>query len=437
MDPRLARIPGDEGLPILGQTHRLLGDAERWALEARDRFGPVYRTNVLFRRTIVFGTADAARTVLLDRERVCSSTLGWDPYIGRFFARGLMLRDFDEHRLHRGVMRAAFRQDALAADVEAMRPIIDRHVEALEPGDRLDLYAFFKRLTLDIAALVFVGARLGPEADRLNRAFVDAVAAGVAPIRAPLPFTAYRRGLKGRRLLETWFAERVAERRTSGATDLFTRLSRASDDDGARFSDRDVVDHMIFLLMAAHDTTTSTLASMAWYLSQDAAWQDRIRSEAAALEGRFGFDDRDDLEATEHAFREAMRLHPPVPFIPRRLVADTEIGGHPLPADTQIVVSSLLVHRDPDLWSDPHRFDPVRFGDDRAEHTAHSHAFVPFSGGAHTCIGMHFAGLMTKAILARLLHRYRLVAEPGQQVSIATMPIPKPRGGLPLRLQPA
>ena len=99
-------------------------------------------------------------------------------------------------------------------------------------------------------------------------------------------------------------------------------------------------------------------------------------------------------------------------------------------------MSSLIVHRDPRWWTAPHGWDPARFSDERAEHRGHSHAFFPFSGGAHTCIGMHFAGLLTKAILTRLLDRFRLVAEPGQRVRFATMPIPKPRGGLPLHLVP-
>ncbi len=131
-----------------------------------------------------------------------------------------------------------------------------------------------------------------------------------------------------------------------------------------------------------------------------------------------------------------MRLHPPVPFIPRTTVKEVEIVGHVIPADTQIIASSLLVHRDPSIWDDPHHFDPDRFLGGRSEHKSHSHAFFPFSGGAHTCIGMHFANLMAASISAGLLSRFRVVASPGLQVRIQTMPIPKPVGGLPITLEP-
>jgi cytochrome P450 len=192
---------------------------------------------------------------------------------------------------------------------------------------------------------------------------------------------------------------------------------------------------MIFLLMAAHDTTTSTLASMAWYLSGDDHWQARLRDEALAV-GTFTYDHRDDVPAIDHAFREAMRLHPPVPFIPRRALEDVEIDGVAIPAGVQVVASALLVHRDPTIWTDPHSFDPGRFAEGREEHRSHSHAWFPFSGGAHTCIGMHFAGLLTKAIMVSLLSRFELVRQPGQAVRFQALPIPKPVGGLPLELAP-
>jgi cytochrome P450 len=431
--PDLKHIPGDDGLPIIGHTHHMLRDAEAFALEGADLYGPIYRTNFLFRPTVVVGTAEGARQILLDRERVFSSEAGWEPYIGQLFRRGLMLRDFDDHRFHRRIMQEAFRSDALSGDVAAMQPVIDDRLAALEPGSTPDLYAFYKQLTLEIAATVFVGAELGGEVDRLNRAFVDAVAAAVAPIRAPLPFTAFRRGMRGRAELEAYFSSQIPARRRSPASDLFTRLCHATDEDGAAFTDDEIVDHMIFLLMAAHDTTTSTLASMSWYLAGDDGWQDRLREEACSA-GTFTYDRRDDVPAIDLAFREAMRLHPPVPFIPRRVLADTVVDEVPIPAGTQISLASLLVHRDPSIWTQPERFDPGRFASDRAEHKAHSHAWFPFSGGAHTCIGMHFAGLMTKAIMVSLLSRFALARPPGRQVRFQTMPIPKPVGGLPLEL---
>ena len=71
-------------------------------------------------------------------------------------------------------------------------------------------------------------------------------------------------------------------------------------------------------------------------------------------------------------FREAMRLHPPVPFMPRLVLADAELAGYRIPRGSMVGVSALLLHRLPEYWTDPASFDPLRFAPDRAEHRAHS-----------------------------------------------------------------
>jgi cytochrome P450 len=436
--PSLDHMPGNDGLPVVGESLGFARDAEGWALRNLETHGPVFRTNLLFHRAAMFADPDAAKTVLLDRDRIFSNEGGWNVFIGKLFARGLMLRDFDDHRFHRRIMQEAFRSDAMAGYMDLIDPVIEDAVGRLEGCDQVDLYRVVKQLTLDIATVVFVGERPGRSSGRMNRAFIDAVGAAVTPVRREVPGSAFRRGMRGRRYLERFFLERIPQRRTAQGSDMLSRLCRAVDEDGARFTDEEIADHMIFLLLAAHDTSTGTLATMAWETAREPVWQERMRQEMAGIDGgRLTWGDRDRLELTEWVFREAMRLHPPVPFMPRLVLADTELAGYRVPRGSLIGVSSLLLHRLPGYWTDPASFDPLRFAPGRAEHRSHSHVFVPFGGGAHTCLGMHFAGLMSKAILTRLLGRFRLVALPGQRVEMTAVPIPRPRGGgLPLRLEP-
>jgi hypothetical protein len=91
-------------------------------------------------------------------------------------------------------------------------------------------------------------------------------------------------------------------------------------------------------------------------------------------------DNEKELGVVDRVFKEATRLHPPVPFSPRGVLRDCEIDGWPIPGGTMITASSLVLHRHPDWWTDPDRFDPDRFAPDRAEHRRHSHLFVPFGG---------------------------------------------------------
>lgn len=315
--------------------------------------------------------------------------------------------------------------------LERVHGITDRHLAALPRGE-VDVYLATKRLTLDIAAEVLVGVSLGREAETVNRAFADAIRATVTPFRLPLPGTTYRRGLAGRRTLQRVFGELVVRRRAEEpGADLLSRLAHATTDSGQTLPVDEVVDHMIFLVLAAHDTTTSTIAMLLWQLALHEEWQDRVAAEVVALDGApVTLASSAGMVDTTRAMHEALRLSPPVPFSPRVAVVDVVIDGVPVPAGTGVAAASMTLHRHPDWWSEPDRFDPDRFAAGRAEHTAHSHLFVPFGGGAHLCIGNHVAELITKAVVARVLSRHRVSADPAAGVVFRPVPIPRPRGPL-------
>lgn len=432
-------VPGDLGLPGVGHTLAFVRDAQRLMLELRSRHGRVFKVKILGDPGIVFATPDAAKTVFLDRDQVFSSELGWKPTIGVLFRRGLMLRDWDDHRFHRRIMQAAFRKDALIGYMDLMNPVIERRAAEWGELGTMDFYRSVKALALDIAAEAFIGAPLGDEADALNQAFMDAVTAAITPVRKDWPGTTYHRGLEGRRQLVEYFGSRVPVlRAASERQELFSRLCHATDEDGNTLTDDEIVDHMIFLLLAAHDTTTSTLSVMMWEMARQPVWQERLRDEVRDLgEAALSFEGSKRLTQVDWVFKEANRLVPPVPFSPRVAVADTEVDGWRVPADAGITVASMLIHRDPEWWTNPHDFDPERFSDERAEHKQHSHVYVPFAGGAHTCLGNHFAQLMAKAILTQVLPRYRFSPGRGTRVEFQTVPIPKPRRNLPLEVSAA
>ncbi|MGF1661612.1 MAG: cytochrome P450 [Kineosporiaceae bacterium] len=340
-----------------------------------------------------------------------------------------MLRDFDDHHAHRRIMSVAFRREALDGYADLVDRVVRRRLARLAPG-RLDVYGLLKRTTLDIANEVFLGVPLDDRAEAVTRAFVDLVAASITPVRAALPGTPMARGLAARRLLEDELAPLVArERSRPPARTLLSQLCHAVDDEGRGFDDSEIVDHLIFLLMAAHDTSTSTLTVMLALLADRPEWQDRCRREAVALDGAVvDLDAARRMTATELVFREATRLHPPVPFIPRRASRDTGLGGYALPRGTLVSVVSLAIHRDPRWFTAPERVDPERFAAGRAEHRSHSHCFIPFGGGAHQCIGNHLSLLEVTAILARLLPVWR-VESAGTGLDLRPIPIPQPRGG--------
>jgi cytochrome P450 len=240
--------------------------------------------------------------------------------------------------------------------------------------------------------------------------------------------------LRGRRQLEDFFAREVASRRSAATSDLFSRLCQTESDDGERFSDDEIVDHMIFVMMEAHDTTTSSLSSICYLLAVHPEWQARVRAELQAVPEPLAYERLAELPLTGYVLREALRLYPPLPSMRRRTVRDCEFDGHRLPADTTVNIFTHFTHHMPEYRHEPASFDPERFA--RNEHRRHPFQFIPFGAGAHTCIGMHFAELQVKAVLHVLLNRYRLSVSDGYRMPVTLMPINKPRDGLPLTLTP-
>ena len=436
----LAHIPGDEGWPVIGRTLAILADPKGEVERMAAKHGLVYRSRVLGETSITVLGPAANELVLFDQARLFSSTYGWETILGRLFPRGLMLLDFDEHRLHRRALSVAFKSGPMKSYLTALDAGISGRVAQWRqsPGPML-FYPAMKQLTLDLAATSFLGTGIGPDVEEITRAFVDMVAASVAPIRQPWPGTQMARGVKGRTRVVAYFSEQIPIRRAKGGEDLFSQLCRATHEDGALLSTQDIVDHMSFLMMAAHDTLTSSLTSFVGELAAHPDWQDKLRSETAALgltrDAPTSFDQLEAMPSTEMAFKEALRKKPPVPSMPRRAVRDFIFRGFDIPAGTMVGVNPLFTHHMPEIWPEPDTYDPTRFTEE-AQRNRHRFAWVPFGGGAHMCLGLHFAYMQAKCFARHFLQNLEVSLPPGYRPDWQMWPIPKPRDGLRVMVRP-
>lgn len=424
--------------PAFGLWHllRLRRDPIGHQAKLRDKYGDVFKMHVF--GTDLYATAgpDLAQDILVNRERIFANGPAWSYFIGPFFRRGIMLLDFEEHLHHRRILQHAFTADALRRYHRVMTPHIRAGVAAFCDVKRPRLQRMFRDLTLDLALETFVGVELPQaERDRINTAFIRAVRGGTSIIRRAVPGTAWARGLGARRVLEAFFREHLPAKRRAGGDDLFAQLCVARSEDGDAFSDDDIVNHMIFLLMAAHDTSTTTMTSMAYHLAKHPEWQQAVREEAQAVGESPDYDDIVGMEVLDRVMKESMRLCAPVPSLPRMATRETVLAGRRIPAGAFVSVAPFTNHQDGDWWPDPYAFDPGRFAPERGEDKAHPMAFHIFGGGAHKCIGMHFAGLQVRAIFAELLRRYQWSVPADYTWPLDLVALPVIKDGLPVRLE--
>jgi cytochrome P450 len=161
---------------------------------------------------------------------------------------------------------------------------------------------------------------------------------------------------------------------------------------GQAMPDRQLVNEIMTLIVAGHETTASTL-NWTWHLlAQHPDAEETLSREIGALLGS-EFPELGDLPKfayTRQVIEEAMRLYPPVWLIPRKAIKDDQLDEYLVPAGTEICISPYLIQRHPALWEAPDRFDPDRFGPDQVR-DRHALAMLPFSAGPRKCIGELFA----------------------------------------------
>src|SRR6516225_2953488 len=124
----LAHLPGEDGWPIVGNTFAALKDPAHHAEAMFRKYGPVYRDRLFGARTVAMLGPEANELVLFDRDRNFSSSNGWGFLLDRLFPHGLMLMDFDEHRMHRKALGVAFKPSPMKAYLGALNDGISRRI---------------------------------------------------------------------------------------------------------------------------------------------------------------------------------------------------------------------------------------------------------------------------------------------------------------------
>ena len=196
---------------------------------------------------------------------------------------------------------------------------------------------------------------------------------------------------------------------------------------GYRFSVEELIDQTAFLFLAGHETSASALSWSLYLLAMCPDVQERVMAEAREVVGDRApeFSDIRHLKFTRNVFREALRLYPPVGFLPREATRNEEIRDKHLEPRDVLLISPWLIHRHRSVWEKPDVFDPDRFETENCKHAVKNHAYFPFSMGPRICTGAGFATQEAVLLLAALIKTFRFDPVPGH--------VPQPVGRLTIR----
>ena len=405
--------------PVVGHSIQFNYDALALIQRLQESKGDVFQLNILNEDVLLFLTPSATKQIFLDPDDNFSSKHGWEFSIGPTFENGLMLRDFDDHKYHRSLLQNSFRRDALDKYINIIQPRIDSWIEEVKQNREFYLYKSIKQLMFNVAVELFFDEVDDTKLNHLNQLFINSIKPATTIVRSPYPMTRMKKGLKARVELLEYFQEKSDKIDLSKET-LFADLVKTNNEE-AGLTNFEIAEHMIFLLLAAHDTTTSTLTSSIHFLAGDKSYQNKVKTESSTL-SKTDISDLKNGIIGEALFNEAIRKYPPVPFSPRWVVRDAELDGYEIPKNTYIAAGPLVLHNDERYWEDPLAFNPERFEDPTITHEA----YFPFAGGAHTCLGKFFASYLFKNVVYKLVDNFQVISTT-EELKINPAPIPNPR----------
>ncbi|MBL0200949.1 MAG: cytochrome P450 [Chitinophagaceae bacterium] len=436
----LTHIPGTTGLPLIGDTIRFLKEPQELFNKKQQQYGNIFKYRMFGREYVCIMGASGNRFVLVEQTKHFSSKDGW-VLINELFHGGLMLQDGDEHKQHRGILQAAFKKEALQHYVEAMNPVIQEFSKKMAQQTAVTVFPRIKELTLQLAGKVFFNLDFSNNLQHINHAIINMVQASITPFHINLPFTTYGKGMQGRKVLQAFFSTIIKERRQQPGNDMLSNLCLATNEAGNTLSDDEIIDHLIFFIMAAHDTTASSLTSIIYELAMHPGWQQQLREECSLVNNDTGSGGRtihqnlDALEKTGWVIKETLRLHPPLILIPRKAQTDMQFENTHIPAGTNVTLLLYHNHNNANYWSDPEAFDPYRFSAEISEHK-NARMRMRLGAGQHFCLGHVFADLQMKLVLFHLLKNYTWQLPANYQPVYTHIPIQHPKTGCVCILKP-
>ncbi|MFE7413088.1 cytochrome P450 [Streptomyces laurentii] len=455
-----APVPKAPGaLPLLGHLRQLLTDPIRF-LTSLPAHGDLVEIRLGPRRTYVVCAPELVDPVLLTGRRDFDKGGPFFENIAVFFGDGLATCPHAKHTRLRRLTQPAFHPRKLVDYAELAGREIEAVTAAWREGEVLDVYRVMQELALRITvSTMFASWFTGEEAadgtpadgrtaaeDRIadtlrdvdtlvGGAFVRMVAPGIRHV--PLLPT-NRRYAEARRALYERIDATIAAYRRDGRDrgDLLSMLL-TPDEEGAALTDTEVREQVMTMFIAGIGTTASMLAWTLHHLAGHPDLDEAVAAEARAVCGgataRHAHLPR--LTTLADVVTESFRITPAAWLFSRTTVHDTELGGHRVPAGSDILISPYILHHRPDLFPDPERFDPERWSGDaqswvKAERAL---AMIPFGTGFRKCVGRDFSVNNITLALASMLAEWKLAPADAAPVTISGRSIIEPRG-LRLRL---
>ena len=364
------------------------------------------------RKTVLICSPEGMRQVLKDKHNSFHKGRNYK-HLRPLIGDGLLTSEEEVWREQRATLGKEFQKDSLIQYFDTIKNTTKQFISKMELKGPSDLSALFSDLTFQIIGKIFFHQSFGEDAQHVSEALrfeTERIQkATKTPLRMPncIPTKENLLGQKHRNVLRNITLKILNSEEQKSS--LMGRMLDSHKQGSIAFSEERMIDQMMTLMLAGHETTSNTLMWTSYLLNRSPSYLEQIRQEfvenVSSLE-QFKFEDLPKLKLLRASLYEAMRLYPPIPMIGRSPKGIVNILGYDLPQILDVVNAIYLLHHDEKNWKDPESFKPERFINfDHRKDTEFK--FIPFGHGPRRCIGDELAmmeGLVIFTLFSQLMN---------------------------------
>lgn len=423
---------------------KFAGDPLHFLRQGFDTCGDTFRLR-LFREFVVSRDPAFFRHVLQQNNKYFkkgNSAKMLRPVLGN----GLVTSDGDFWLRQRRLVQPAFHRERLQELFIAMGQLTASFLDEMESfrgKEAVDIDAKMMGITSDIALKTLFGNMNTEDKAQIYKQVSRTQTYLVTRVRKPyrLPWMAVNGEDKRFRTDLAYFNKLVFEfikqRRISGErpNDLLQLLLDSIDEEtGEQMNDQQIRDEAITMFAAGHETSATGLSWLLWELAKQPDIVAQIRKEAAIFDDVPTFEQLMQMPYTRQVVEEGLRLYPPAWTMTREATVDHEVEGYQLVKGNSVFMSVFELHRNPNLWNDPLRFNPANFSPENVKNRAKFN-YLPFGAGPRICIGQQFALMEMQLILAALVKRFTFETDPSHPVGMHPQIVLKSTNGIKLYIR--
>ncbi len=362
--------------------------------------------------------------------------------LSKYIGKGLLTSEGEHWRKQRKLIQPAFHKKQLNLLLDNINDTIKTEYQKVQPNTKVDIFPILNDLAFQtVVKSLFSNAVNQKDIHRLQHITEATQKMLVKELRQPyLAWWFSASGSLKKHLDLTEEARQILkrivnERRVSGLrqNDLLDMLLDAKYDDGEPMSEEQLIDEILILFVAGHETTSNALTFTFQLLAQHPKWQDKIVDEVSNIKK----ETKDTMalvtsaKVCQQVIEESMRLYPPVYFIDRVNIAEDSFNGMHFKAGSSLLFSIFEIHRHPELWEQPDAFMPERFSDGGRKFSSQ---YFPFGAGPRKCIGNNFAMFEMIIAVSQLVSKYKIIPE-FETIDITPLITLKPKNAY-LRFEP-